>query len=94
MNNYDKQQITATSRRFNDVRACRIVQVDNERGLIFKLPWGNETAQIRPMDFEVGMYQAGEWIDMRLWTVSSQNHISLKSAQFIGRTPQQFIPKE
>lgn len=93
MNNYNKQQVTATSRRFNDVRACKIIQVNNEH-LVFKLPWGNETAQIRPMDFEVGMYQAGEWIDMRLWTVSSQGRISLKSAQFIGRTPEKFIPKE
>lgn len=93
MYNYDEKQMTATYRRLNDIKACKIVQVNNEH-LVFELPWKNETAQIRPMDFEVGMYQAGEWIDMRLWTVSSQGRISLKRAQFIGRTPQQFIPKE
>ncbi|NBH36479.1 hypothetical protein D3Z58_23905 [Clostridiaceae bacterium] len=93
MDNYNERQMTATSRHFNDVRACKIVQVDNEH-LVFKLLWGNETAQIRPMDFEIGMYRVGEWIDMRLWTVSSQGRISLKRAQFIGKTPKRFVPKE
>ena len=94
MSNYDERQMTATSRRFNDIKSCEIVKIDERYGLTFTLPWGNETAQIKPMDFEIGKYKAGDWIDMKLWTLSGQGCISLKSAQFIGRTPEPFIPKK
>ena len=94
MYNYDERQISAASRRFNDIKSCEIVKIDERYGLTFRLPWGNETAQIKPMDFEIGKYKVGEWIDLRLYTVCGQNRISLKSVQFIGRTPNVFIPKK
>ncbi len=94
MYNYDERQISAASRRFNDIKSCKVVKIDEKYGLTFRLPWGNETAQIKPMDFEIGKYSVGDWIDMRLWTVSSQGRISLKRAQFIGETPGRFVPEE
>lgn len=91
--NYNEMQMSETNRRFNDITACKIVRIDDEFGLEFALPWG-ETAKIKPKDFGVAKYQPGEFIDMRLWTVNSQNHISLKAAQFVNRTPERFAPKD
>lgn len=92
--NYDKRQISSQSRRYNDITACKVVEVDKGRGLIYQLPWKNDTSWIKPSNFEIEPYKVGDWIDMILITVSSQNRISLKSAQFIGRTPEAFIPEE
>lgn len=91
--NYDERCISKISRYHNEITACKIIKVDNERGLTYELPWGG-TSWIKPRDFEIEPYKAGQWIDMILGTVSSNNHISLKSAQYIGKTPEPFIPKE
>lgn len=94
-NYYDEIQVSGASRRYNNIQPCRIADVNEECGLFFKLPWGNETTfWIRPIDFEVAGYQTGEWVDLILNTISGGNSITLRSAQFIGRTPKTFVPKE
>ncbi|MCI8296956.1 MAG: hypothetical protein HFG22_13970 [Lachnospiraceae bacterium] len=95
MYNYDEKQMSEANRRCNNIQSCQVVDIDKGRGLIYALPWGNgETSWIKPKDFEIAVYEPGEWIDMVLDTVSSQGHISLRSARFVGRTPQKFIPKD
>lgn len=93
MCNYDDRQISKSSRYFNNITACKIVKIDDGFGLEFGLPWG-ETARIKPIDFEIAGYQAGEWVDMILGTVSGGNSITLRSVQFVGRTPEKFVPKD
>ena len=93
MSNYDAIQITECNRRRNNVRACMVVEIDRERGLLCRLPWGTETIRMKPRDFEVVPYKAGDWVDLALETISTHNHISVRSAQYIGVTPSAFIPK-
>lgn len=93
MYNYDIKQMSESNRYFNNITACKIIKIDDGFGLEFELSWG-ETCRIRPKDFEIAGYEVGEWIDVILGTVTSANTISLKSAQFIGRTPEKFIPKD
>ena len=92
-NYYDERQMSRVNRRFNNIESCKVVEIDSQRGLIYELPWGG-TSRIKPRNFEIEPYKIGDWIDMSLSTVSSQGYISLRSAQFIGRTPEPFIPKE
>lgn len=91
---YDIRQTSKENRRLNGIKACQIIKIDNEHGLTYKLPWGNDTSWIKPQDFGVGQYKVGEWIDLLLCTVSSQGHIYLQSEQFVGRTPEAFIPEK
>lgn len=94
MYNYDTRQMSKMNRKWNGVQACQIVEIDDMRGITYRLPWGNGTSWIRPADFEIGGYKVGQWIDMILITVSYEGHKQLLSAQFIGRTPEVFIPKK
>lgn len=89
MYSYSEEQMSKANRRWNEIESCKVVKIDNQRGLLYEFPWGG-TSWIRPKDFEIEPY----WIDMILSTVSSQGHISLKAAKFVGRTPEAFIPKE
>lgn len=91
-NYYDTIQMSESSRRCNNIRPCQIVGI-NEDNLTYRLPWG-KTSEIRLIDFEIGEYQVGEWIDMIFGTISSGNTITLQTARFIGRTPEKFIPKD
>ena len=68
MSNYDAIQITECNRRRNNVRACMVVEIDRERGLLCRLPWGTETIRMKPRDFEVVPYKAGDWVDLALET--------------------------
>lgn len=93
MYDYDGRQMSKMNRKWNGVQACQIIEIDDMRGLIYRLPWGG-TSWIRPSDFEVAGYKVGEWIDMILKTVSYEGRKHLQSEQFVGRTPDTFIPKE
>lgn len=85
--------ITESNRRRNNVRACRVVEINRERGLLCRLPWGTDEIWMKPRDFEVVPYKVGDWVDLVLVTISTHNHISVRSAQYIGKTPATFIPE-
>lgn len=93
MNNYNSMQITEQNRYRNNIRPCRVVEIDKERGLSCKLPWGNDVIWMRPKDFEVEPYKINDWVDLALETISTHDHISVRSAQYIGKTPKKFIPE-
>lgn len=93
MYNYDKIQLTADSRRQNDIRVCKVVGTDPDRGLEFELPIGG-TCWIKPMDYEVIPYNIGDFIDMQLCIVHEYGYASLRTARFIGKTPDVFIPSD
>lgn len=89
MMSYDYRQIDSVARRQNGVKACEIVSIDPDRGLCLLVP-GLETVFVKPMDFEVGNYGVGQWVDCVIWVTNG--HIS--SCQYIGMTPPKFIPEE
>lgn len=91
---YDVRQMSKMNRKWNGVQACQIIEINNERGIVYRLPWGNGMSWIRPADFEVGEYKVGQWIDMILKIAIYEGHKQLLSEQFIGRTPDVFIPKK
>lgn len=92
MSNYDPRQMSECNRRCNNVRVCRIVEIDRERGLLCRLPWETETIWMRPKNFEVEPYKVGDLVDLALVTINTHDHISVRSAQYIGKTPETFIP--
>lgn len=91
--NYDSRQISELSRSRNNIKSCKVIGIDKERGLSCKLPWGKGVIWMRPRDFEVVPYKTGDWVDLALETISTHNHISVRSAQYIGKTPKNFTPE-
>lgn len=47
---------------------------------------------MRPKNFEVEPYKVGDLVDLALVTINTHDHISVRSAQYIGKTPETFIP--
>lgn len=93
MSNYDVRQMSKMNRKWNGIQACQIIEIDNLRGLVYRLPWGG-TSWLKPQNFEVAGYKIGEWVDLILKIAIYEGHRQLLSEQFIGRTPEQFVPKE
>lgn len=80
-------------RYLNGIRALRILKVDDSRGLTLPIPGTDSTFEIMPRDFEIGEYKADEYVDCQVYMNYRHGFSSLRSARFISRTPEAFIPK-
>lgn len=93
MYNYEVVQMERNSRYRNGIRALKILKVDDSRGLTLPVPGTDSTFEIMPRDFEIGGYEADEYVDCQIHMDYRYGSASLRSARFISRTPEAFTPK-
>lgn len=90
---FDSRQINKFMRRNCNVKAFRILDV-SDKNLVLKLPdaFGeNRTMKIPVANSE--NYSVGEYVDIILIYTIDGGVASSYKAEFLGKTPEQFIPE-